>query len=53
MLEEMGVDDIEGYIVINLTKDGTMDMKRADNMAINKQAFLSALELYKIINSLE
>ena len=53
MLEEMGVDDIEGYIVINLKKDGTMDMKRADNMAINKQAFLSALELYKIINSLE
>lgn len=54
MLEEMGeAKDIAGYIVINLKKDGTMDMKRADNMAINQEAFLSALSLYKIINSLE
>ncbi len=53
MLEEMGVKDIEGYIVINLKKDGTMDLKRADNMKINQDAFLSALNLYKIINSLK
>lgn len=54
MLEEMGeAKDIAGYIVINLKKDGTMDMKRADNMTINQEAFLSALSLYKIINSLE
>lgn len=52
-LKEMGgYEDVEGYIVINLKKDGTMDLKRADNMEINRQAFLSALTLYKIINSL-
>ena len=53
-LREMGgYEDIEGYLVINLKKDGTIDFKRADNMEINRQAFLSALSLYKIINSLE
>ena len=53
-LEEMGEHtDIEGYIVINLKKDGTIDFKRADNMEINKQAFLSALSLHKIIKSIE
>ena len=53
-LREMGgYEDIEGYLVINLKKDGTIDFKRADNMEINRQAFLAALTLYKIINSLE
>jgi hypothetical protein len=53
-LEEMGEHkDIEGYVVINLKKDGAMDLKMADNMEINRQAFLSALSLYKIINSLK
>ena len=50
MLEEMGEKDVAGYIVINLKKDGTMDMKRADNMKINQDAFKHALGLYKIIN---
>jgi CRISPR/Cas system-associated exonuclease Cas4 (RecB family) len=45
--------DIEGYIVINLKKDGTIDFKRADNMQVNRDAFLAALTLHKIINSLE
>lgn len=53
-LEDMGEHkDIEGYIVINLKKDGTMDLKRADNMEINKQAFKHALGLHQIINSLK
>ena len=52
-LQEMGQNSIEGYIVINLKKDGTMDLKLADNMEINRQAFKSALSLYKIINSLK
>lgn len=53
-LKEMGgYEDVEGYLVINLKKDGTMDLKRADNLEINRQAFLSALTLYKIINSLK
>ena len=53
-LEEMGEHkDVEGYLVINLKKDGTMSLKMAVDMEINKNAFLSALSLYKIIQSLE
>ena len=53
-LEEMAEHkDIEGYIVINLKKDGSIDFKRADNMEVNRNAFLAALSLHKIINSLE
>lgn len=53
-LEEMGaIEDVAGYIVINLKKDGVMDMKLADNMEINRQAFLNALGLHKIIKSLK
>ena len=54
MLEEMcEAKDVEGYIVINLKKDGTMDMKRADDMKINQEAFRHALGLYKIVNILK
>lgn len=53
-LEEMGEHkDVAGYIVINLKKDGTMDLKMATDMELNKQAFKSALSLYKIINQLK
>jgi hypothetical protein len=52
-LDEMGFGKVDGYLVINLKKDGTMDLKVSDNREINKQAFLHCLELYKIINSLE
>jgi len=53
-LEEMGEHkDVEGYIVINLKKDGTMDFKIATDMELNKQAFKHALGLHKIINSLK
>jgi len=51
-LEEMGEAGIDGYMVINLKKDGTMECKLAENREINKRAFQSALELYKIINNL-
>ncbi len=53
MLESMGVSDIQGYIVINLKKTGQMDMKLAENMKLNQDAFKHALGLYKIINSLK
>lgn len=53
MLEEMGVKDIEGYIVINLKKDGKMDMKMAVDLDLNQTAFKHALGLYKVINSLK
>ena len=53
-LESMGEHkDIEGYLVINLKKDGTMDLKMAMDMELNKTAFKHALELHKIINSLK
>ena len=53
-LKEMGgYEDIEGYLVINLKKDGTIDLKMAVDMELNRQAFLAALTLHKIINSLE
>lgn len=50
-LEEMGEHkDVEGYIVINLRKDGKMELKQAVDMETNKQAFKYALGLHKIIN---
>lgn len=53
-LEEMNeAEDVEGYIVINLKKDGKMDLKMANDMKLNQDAFKNALGLYKIINSLE
>lgn len=51
-LEEMGEHkDIEGYLVINLKKDGKMDIKLVTDMLQNKEAFRAALVLHKIINS--
>ena len=53
-LESMGEHkDVEGYIVINLKKDGTMDLKMAVDMELNKNAFKHALGLYQIIQSLK
>ena len=53
-LDEMGeAKDVEGYIVINLKKDGKMDLKMATDMEMNQNAFKYALGLYKIINSLK
>lgn len=50
-LEEMGENgDIDGYLVINLKKDGTIDFKMATDMDFNKRAFLAALDLYKLTN---
>ena len=52
-LEEMGEGNVDGYLVINLKKDGTMDLKMAENREVNKEAFKHALELHKIISTLE
>ena len=52
-LEEMGLGSVEGYLIINLKKDGTMDMKIAENKEINREAFRSALSLYRIQQSLK
>lgn len=52
-LEEMGCDKVDGYLVINLKKDGTFDLKMAENREINKEAFKHALGLHKIIGLLK
>lgn len=53
-LKEMGEGkDIKGYLVINLKKNGVMDMKMATDMKMNQDAFKYALGLYKIKNSLK
>ena len=53
MLEDMGLhNDIDGYIVINLKKTGEIDLMMATDMDLNKKAFTSALELYKITQSI-
>lgn len=46
-------NDVEGYLVINLKKDGSIDTKMAVDMEINKRAFKAALELYKINQQLQ
>ena len=51
-LEDMGEHkDVEGYLVINLKKDGTMETKEVTDMLENKEAFKAALQLHKIINA--
>jgi len=44
--------DVEGYLVINLKKNGTIDTMMATDMDLNKRAFTSALELYRITESI-
>lgn len=51
-LEEMG-EKIDGYLVINLKKTGEFDLKMAEDREVNREAFLSALSLYKVIQRLK
>lgn len=52
-LEEMGEPKVDGYLVLNLKKTGEFDLKISYEKDINREAFKSALSLYKIINSLK
>ena len=52
MLEEMG-EKIDGYEIINLKKDGTIQTARSYGTDRNKQAFLSALNLFKSLEELK
>lgn len=49
--EEMDGTKIDGHIIVNLKKDGKFDEKRSVSNKNNKTAFLSALNLYRIINN--
>jgi hypothetical protein len=48
-LKEMGMyQDIAGYIIINLKKDGTIGIGHSENTQFNQNFFKAALELYKL-----
>jgi hypothetical protein len=54
MLEERGLyPNIKGHIILNLKKDGSFAEKRSVSNEDNKQAFLSALTLYRIKSKIE
>lgn len=47
-LEEMDdLKDVEGHIIIQLTRDGRFNTQRSYGIERNKQAFLSALNIYR------
>jgi len=51
--EEMGQTKIDGHIILNLKKDGKFLEKRSISNKQNKEAFLSALTLYRAIESIK
>lgn len=54
MLEEMGLyKGFKGFIVVNLKKDGTIQTQNSYDVAGNKEAFLSALTLYRALEALK
>lgn len=46
-------EDIEGYVVINIKKDGTMDWKKSHDRVGNKEAFLACNTIYRKKQELE
>lgn len=48
-LEEMGEGDgVQGYLIIQATKDGGFDLALSENIKFNKDFFLAALQLFKL-----
>ena len=50
MLEQMG-EKFDGYCVVNLRKDGKMEVQYRYDMETDKGAFMAALTLYRAINT--
>ena len=49
LFEEMGLcPKIKGHLILNLKKDGTFEEKRSVSIEDNKEAFLSALKIYRV-----
>ncbi len=49
MLKEMKEhEDIEGYIVLNIKKDGTFEEKRSISNEDNRKFFLACVEIYRL-----
>jgi len=52
--EEMNPElKIDGHIIVNIKKDGTIQEKRSISNEDNQKAFLSALTLYRILSKIE
>ncbi len=49
LLQEMGQPKADGYIILNLKEDGEMVEKRSVSVEDNQQAFLSCLNIYRIL----
>jgi len=52
-LEEMGDPKADGYIIVNLTKDGKIRTKSFVHTKKFRDAFLHALELYKTLKTMK
>lgn len=53
-VQEMGkYPEIKGHIIINLKKDGRMDIKKSYEYPEDRKAFLGALAIYRRINQLK
>lgn len=51
MLKERGFyDKFDGFVIINLKKDGKMQVKIEEDVETNVSAFKAALNLYRLIN---
>ena len=42
-------EEIDGYICLNLCKDGTYEEKRVDDTAVWKECFMACLKLYDVL----
>lgn len=51
-LQEMGEMPASGYVIVNLKKDGKVQIQKTKETFIYKKGFLSALELYKIMKKI-
>lgn len=52
-LQEMGEPKADGYVIINLRKDGTIRIKRFNETKKFQDAFLNALGLYKALKTMK
>lgn len=54
MIEERELyKDIQGHIVVNLKKDGSMEVKNNCELSSHREGFLSALRLYRCLNDIK
>lgn len=52
-LNEMTGFEAEGYVIVNIKKDATMQIQQTTQTSIYKEAFIYALELFKIMKKIK